>query len=129
MPFLRSIFDPFSDFSLRAICLFYGTFWPTRVVFGPFLDVFWTVLLVTILSTFHQSGVRVLTLGLLKALRVLVFILGVMVGAVRRPITRPCVGLRRSLCSISGRSFSDCLRIFLVFGRSSADFTLVRVAA
>jgi hypothetical protein len=42
-PFLGSIFDPFSDFSLRAICLFYGTFWPTRVVFGPFLDVFWTV--------------------------------------------------------------------------------------
>jgi hypothetical protein len=26
LPFLRSIFDPFSDFSLRAICLFYGTF-------------------------------------------------------------------------------------------------------
>ena len=23
--------------------MFYGTFWPTRVVFGPFLDVFWTV--------------------------------------------------------------------------------------
>ncbi len=23
--------------------MFYWTFWPTRVVFGPFLDVFWTV--------------------------------------------------------------------------------------
>jgi hypothetical protein len=115
VPFLRSIFDPFLANSQSRISLFYGTFSMSMVVFGPFSDVFWTVLLVTILSTFHQSGVRVLTLGLLKALRVLVFILGVMVGAVRRPITRPCVGLRRSLCLISGRS--------------SADFTLVRVAA
>jgi hypothetical protein len=76
-PFLGSIFAPFLVNSQSRICLFYGTFWLTRVVFGPFSDVFWTVLLVTILSTFHQSGVRVLTLGLLKVLHVLVFTLGV----------------------------------------------------
>jgi hypothetical protein len=50
-PFLGSIFDPFSDFSLRAICLFYGVSCPSKVVFGPFLDVFLTVHLVTILPT------------------------------------------------------------------------------
>jgi hypothetical protein len=43
VPFLRSIFDPFLANSQSRICLFYWTFWPTRVVFGPFLDVFWTV--------------------------------------------------------------------------------------
>ena len=43
VPFLRSIFDPFLDFSLRAICLFYGTFWISRCLFGPFLDGFLTV--------------------------------------------------------------------------------------
>jgi hypothetical protein len=42
-PFLGSIFDPFSDFSWTRICLFYGTFSMSMVVFGPFLDVFWTV--------------------------------------------------------------------------------------
>ena len=46
-------------------------------------------------------------LGLLKALRVLVFILGVMVGAVRRPITRPCLGLRRLLWWFSAHSLGD----------------------
>jgi hypothetical protein len=39
-PFLGSIFDPFLVNSQSRICLFYGTFWPTRVVFGPFLDLF-----------------------------------------------------------------------------------------
>jgi hypothetical protein len=52
VPFLRSIFDPFSDFSLRAICLFYGTFWISRCLFGPFLDVFLTVHLLMILVAF-----------------------------------------------------------------------------
>jgi hypothetical protein len=48
-PFLGSIFDPFSDFSLRAICLFYGTFSMSMVVFGPFWDLFWDVHLSMIL--------------------------------------------------------------------------------
>jgi hypothetical protein len=43
VPFLRSIFAPFLVNSQSRICLFYGTFWPTRVVFGPFLDRFFTV--------------------------------------------------------------------------------------
>ena len=43
MPFLRSIFDPFLDFSWTRICLFYGTFWISRCLFGPFLDGFLTV--------------------------------------------------------------------------------------
>jgi hypothetical protein len=60
-PFLGSIFDPFSDFSLRAICLFYGTFSMSMVVFGPFLDVFWTVHFITILPTLGPPGARWLT--------------------------------------------------------------------
>jgi hypothetical protein len=50
-PFLGSIFDPFSDFSLRAICLFYGTFSMSKVVFGPFLDGFLTVHLTAVLTS------------------------------------------------------------------------------
>jgi hypothetical protein len=65
-PFLGSIFDPFSDFSLRAICWFYGTFWPTRVVFGPFLDVFWTVHFIMIFAT----------LGLMCLVAVLAWLVG-----------------------------------------------------
>jgi hypothetical protein len=44
-------FAPFLAFVRFAICLFYGTFSMSKVVFGPFSDVFWTVLLVTILPT------------------------------------------------------------------------------
>ena len=51
-PFLGSIFAPFLVNSQSRICLFYGTFWPTRVVFGPFLDGFLTVHLSTILPPF-----------------------------------------------------------------------------
>jgi hypothetical protein len=51
LPFLRSIFDPFWDFSLRAICLFYGTFSISRCLLDPFSDDFLTVHLVTILPT------------------------------------------------------------------------------
>jgi hypothetical protein len=69
-PFLGSIFDPFSDFSLRAICLFYGTFWPTRVVFGPFWDLFWDVHLSMILaflgSCFHPPEVPVFEVVFIK---------------------------------------------------------------
>ena len=43
VPFLGSIFDPFLDFSWTRICLFYGVSCPSKVVFGPFLDVFLTV--------------------------------------------------------------------------------------
>jgi hypothetical protein len=44
VPFLGSIFAPFLVNSQSRICLFYGTFSMSKVVFGPFLDVFWTVL-------------------------------------------------------------------------------------
>jgi hypothetical protein len=52
---LRSIFDPFLAFAGFMICLFCGTFWPSKVVFGPFLDVFWTVHFITILPRFTPS--------------------------------------------------------------------------
>jgi hypothetical protein len=42
-PFLGSIFAPFLVNSQSRICLFYGTFSMSKVVFGPFLDVFLTV--------------------------------------------------------------------------------------
>ncbi len=45
VPFLRSIFDPFLDFSWTRICLFYGTFQFSGAVFDLFLDVLLTVLL------------------------------------------------------------------------------------
>ena len=50
--FLTSILHPFLDFSFRAICLFYGTFWISGVVLDPFWDPFLTVHLVTIFITF-----------------------------------------------------------------------------
>jgi hypothetical protein len=56
--FLGSIFDPFSDFSLRAICLFYGVSCPSKVVFGPFLDLFWDVHLSMILPPFTSVELR-----------------------------------------------------------------------
>jgi hypothetical protein len=43
LPFLRSIFAPFLANSLRAICLFYGTFSISMVVLDPLLDLFCTV--------------------------------------------------------------------------------------
>jgi hypothetical protein len=58
LPFLRSIFDPFWDFSLRAICLFYGTFWISRCLLDPFSDDFLTVHLVTILPPFTSVELR-----------------------------------------------------------------------
>jgi hypothetical protein len=58
VPFLRSIFAPFLVNSQSRICLFYGTFWPTRVVFDPFLDGFLTVHLVTILPPFTSVELR-----------------------------------------------------------------------
>jgi hypothetical protein len=58
VPFLRSIFDPFLDFSLRAICLFYGTFWISRCLLDPFSDDFLTVHLVTILPPFTSVELR-----------------------------------------------------------------------
>jgi hypothetical protein len=108
LPFLRSIFDPFLAFAGFMICLFCGTFWPSKVVFGPFWDPFWDVHLSMILPP-SEGGV----------LHVLVFILGVMVGAVRRPITRPCVGLRCLLWWFSVHSsadFTDWPHLYLKYG-------------
>jgi hypothetical protein len=51
VPFLRSIFDPFSDFSLRAICFIYWVFSISMSVLDPFLDLFWDVHL-TVVFTF-----------------------------------------------------------------------------
>jgi hypothetical protein len=56
VPFLGSIFDPFLANSLRASCWFYGTFSMSKVVFGPFLDGFLTVHLVTIFPTLGPPG-------------------------------------------------------------------------
>jgi hypothetical protein len=50
LPFLRSIFDPFLAFAGFMICLFCGTFWPSKVVFGPFWDPFWDVHLAVLLD-------------------------------------------------------------------------------
>jgi hypothetical protein len=47
---LRSIFDPFLAFAGFMICLFCGTFWPSKVVFGPFWDPFWDVHLAVLLD-------------------------------------------------------------------------------
>jgi hypothetical protein len=133
VPFLGSIFAPFLAKSLRAICLFYGVSCPSKVVFGPFSDVFWTVLLVTILSTFHQSGVRVLTLGLLKVLHVLVFTLGVMDWCSPSTNNKALRGSSPLTLVVFGQFLVNFPRLgscfVLLFGRSSADFTLVRVAA
>ena len=41
--FFGSIFDLFLDAALLVRDVFYGTFSMSMVVFGPFLDVFWTV--------------------------------------------------------------------------------------
>ena len=49
--FLTSILHPFLDFSLRAICLFYGTFSISRCLLDPFSDDFLTVHLPMILPT------------------------------------------------------------------------------
>jgi hypothetical protein len=43
VPFLRSIFDPFLANSQSRISLFQRVSCPSKVVFGPFLDVFLTV--------------------------------------------------------------------------------------
>jgi hypothetical protein len=61
VPFLGSIFAPFLAFVRFAICLFYGTFSMSMVVFGPFLDVFWTVHFITILPTLGPPGARWVT--------------------------------------------------------------------
>jgi hypothetical protein len=69
-PFLGSIFDPFSDFSLRAICLFYGTFLILGTVLDPFWDLFWDVHLTMILaflgSCFHPPEVPVFEVVFIK---------------------------------------------------------------
>jgi hypothetical protein len=49
---LRSIFDPFSDFSLRAICFIYWVFSISMSVLDPFLDLFWDVHLAVLLDLF-----------------------------------------------------------------------------
>jgi hypothetical protein len=61
VPFLRSIFDPFLDFSWTRICLFQRVSCPSKVVFGPFSDVFWTVHFITILPRLGPPGARWLT--------------------------------------------------------------------
>ncbi len=43
VPFFGSIFPLFLVNSQSRICLFYGTFWISRVVLDPFWDPFWTV--------------------------------------------------------------------------------------
>ena len=59
--FLRSIFDPFLDFSLLTICLFYGTFSMSMVVWALFLGGFLTVHLTAIFISLGPPGARWLT--------------------------------------------------------------------
>ena len=44
-PVFQSIFPLFLDFARSVSCLFYCTFRPSGWICGPFLDLFWTVLL------------------------------------------------------------------------------------
>jgi hypothetical protein len=57
VPFLRSIFDPFSDFSLRAICLFYGTFSISRCLLDPFSDDFLTVHFIALFTSVELRSI------------------------------------------------------------------------
>jgi hypothetical protein len=61
VPFLRSIFAPFLAKSLRAICLFYGTFSMSMVVWALFLGGFLTVHLTAIFISLGPPGARWLT--------------------------------------------------------------------
>jgi hypothetical protein len=51
LPFLRSILDPFSALVRFAICLFYGTFSMSMVVWALFLGGFLTVHFIMIFAT------------------------------------------------------------------------------
>jgi hypothetical protein len=59
VPFLRSIFDPFLDFSWTRICLFYGTFLILGTVLDPFWDLFWTVHFIKIWALHRLLRVRI----------------------------------------------------------------------
>jgi hypothetical protein len=59
--FLGSIFDPFLVNFQSRICLFQRVSCPSKVVFGPFLDVFLTVHLTAIFISLGPPGARWVT--------------------------------------------------------------------
>jgi hypothetical protein len=113
LPFLRSIFDPFLAFAGFMICLFCGTFWPSKVVFGPFWDPFWDVHLAVLLDFLGP--------GLLNRLHVLRRLANQSLVRLIQGSWMAPRGFEWRICTLLALAFAIFFT-FLVFGPFFSDF-------